>query len=314
MTASSSRPATPAPAPGSRDGGKEEAAALRLLRLLEQDGAFATHDAMTDDGGLQVFTSRKGVSLRVASARGASAEFLVRNDLARWEERGASGRRYLTISSPGRHRLARAAAGLRHDAFQAQHRDLENIATLRDGQTVEVTVDTGESPLAWLARRKGANGEPLLTASQLEAGERFRADLEQAQIMPRITASWSAAVATSGRGGASQHITDLMVGARQRVNKAIEAVGGDCADLLMDVCGFLKNLKTVEFERGWPQRSAKVVLAIALSALAQHYGLSETASGRARVRMRQWGVAGFRPVIGLETAMSPEKDTPGSRE
>ncbi len=275
-----------------------EASAMRLLRLLGAEGSFATDVGLMDGNELQVFSSRKGVSLRVASAKLAAVEYLVRSDLAQWEEQGASGRRYLKISDVGRHRLARDNASPGKDKFQAQHLDLENAVAIRDGQSVEVTVDAGESPLAWLARRKGANGEPLLTPSQLEAGERFWRDLEQAQIMPRVTASWSATVASSGRGATGYHITDLMVAARQRIDKAIQAVGADCADLLIDVCGFLKSLKTVEFERGWPQRSAKVVLAIALSGLAQHYGLGEIARGRASVKMRHWGAAGYRPDIG----------------
>jgi hypothetical protein len=46
----------------------------------------------------------------------------------------------------------------------------------------------------------------------------------------------------------------------------------------------LKPLQSVERERGWRPRSGKSVLAKALSVLASHYGLAETAQGRAHAR------------------------------
>ena len=54
----------------------------------------------------------------------------------------------------------------------------------------------------------------------------------------------------------------------------------DCAEVVLDVCGFGKGLQQVELERGWPRRSAKLVLRIALDRLAKVWGIRAIAVGR----------------------------------
>ena len=124
----------------------------------------------------------------------------------------------------------------------------------------DVTVDEAESPLVWLARRKGRDGRALIEPVQLLAGERLRAEFTRAHLMPRITSNWSASVATGPRGASPATFTETVIGARQRVRAALDAVGPEFSGLLVDVCCFLKRLEEVERERSWPPRSAKVVL------------------------------------------------------
>ncbi len=155
-------------------------------------------------------------------------------------------------------------------------------------------VNAAESPLAWLRRRKSADGRPLIGDGAFAAGERFRGDYTRAGLMPRMTVDWDMPIRGGGSGIADLH--DAAIDARARVNAAISALGPDLAHLLIDVCCHLKGLTVVEAERGWPRRSGKVVLDLALTHLARHYGYGE-AEGPSASRHRHWGEDGYRPEI-----------------
>jgi hypothetical protein len=152
-------------------------------------------------------------------------------------------------------------------------------------------MNASESPLDWLRRRKGAHGEPLIDAAAFQAGERLRRDLTFAAMLPRVTADWSAAVSDKARGGPRDPVaaTESAIAARERIRRAFQTVGPDFADLLIDLCGFLKGLEEIERDRGWPPRSGKVVVKLALARLADHYGLERSARGPERSRgIRSW--------------------------
>jgi hypothetical protein len=83
-------------------------------------------------------------------------------------------------------------------------------------------------------------------------------------------------------------MTDLIVASRQRVRLALEACGPEFAGVLLDVCCFLRGLEDLEHERGWPSRSAKVVLQLALTRLARHYGLERDLPGNRSAHVRAW--------------------------
>jgi hypothetical protein len=164
--------------------------------------------------------------------------------------------------------------------------------SLVDGSGPEIGVgakfDQSESPLIWLARRKGADGRPLIDPHLFQAGERLRVDFTQAQMMPRTTTNWHAPVAGRNRDQISGQITESVVAARQRIRHALDAIGPEFSGLLLDVCCFLKKLDLVERERQWPARSAKVVLQLGLERLARHYGYRSEARGRATGALRSW--------------------------
>lgn len=156
---------------------------------------------------------------------------------------------------------------------------------LVDGAAGPVELDLAESPLGWLATRKGRDGRALISPAQLLAGERLRLDFTRAGLTPRVTTNWS----PGGRGTAGPDgFTDAVLAAKRRVQAALAAVGPELSGALLDVCCFLKGLEQVEQERGWPARAGKVVLGLGLDRLAAHYGLSGSVQGRARGRTRSW--------------------------
>ena len=169
------------------------------------------------------------------------------------------------------------------DPLRARHLALATqIAKGPDGPA-HVLVDESESPLTWLARRKGKDGRGLISPHHLLAGERLRFDFTRAQMMPRTTSNWELPATRERRvGGTSATLAESALAARERVQGALEVVGPEFSGLLLDVCCFLKGLEDVERERAWPRGSARVVLRLGLDRLARHYGYDETAIGRAR--------------------------------
>ena len=176
------------------------------------------------------------------------------------------------IGAAGRDFLAREA-----DGFAAQHREMGEAVV--DGAAVKVTI--GDSPLARLKHRG------LVNATQFAAGEKLRRDFTLAQLTPRMGVNWEAPVVSGGRGAGSDSISEIALAARQRLNKALAAVGPELSDLLFDVCCHLQVLDACETARGWARRSARVVLTIALDRLAGHYGM--TVVNHKRV-VRAWQV------------------------
>jgi hypothetical protein len=272
-----------------------ERQAERLLRALAEPSASAKPTDIPRKNLLAVSGKRKGVSLVAAHFSTAAGAHLVAQDLARWSE--ARGRPVLDITETGRAKLRRGAAPAL-EQFQAQHREVEEAVLAPHGP---VKRNEAESPLAWLARRKDRAGRAMLDPASFAAGERFRRDFTLAGLQPRVTSDWSNPVSGAAVGDRGMHVTDLMVAARQRLDAALNALGPELGSLITDVCGFLKGLETVEAEHGWPARSAKVVLGIALARLASHYGLATEARGPARARaLLHWGSEDYRPKVSAE--------------
>lgn len=174
-------------------------------------------------------------------------------------------------------------------AHRASHLTLETRQILTEDGIASVLVNDSESPLAWLARRKGRDGCSMIAPHQFIAGEKLRADFTRGHMGPRVTASWEAPSGGRSRGAGHNpgEATDAIIASRQKVGQALTACGPEFAGVLMDVCCFLRGLEDVERERKWPARSAKVVLQLGLDRLARHYGFQSEAMG-SPATVRTW--------------------------
>jgi hypothetical protein len=145
----------------------------------------------------------------------------------------------------------------------------------------------GPGVLARMSMLRDGTGKPLVSSGQREAGERLAGDFVRGQMTPRITANWDrAALGTAGARQAGAFAADLSDGvaaAQERVRQAMRYVGPEFADLLLDVCCLDLRLEAIEKQRGWPPRSGRIVLGLALDCLTRHYGIVTTGPQRGQL-------------------------------
>lgn len=133
----------------------------------------------------------------------------------------------------------------------------------------------------------GAQGE-FLAPHHLEAATRLSRLFERAGLRQRVTMSYDPG--RVGRSGSATQadLADSAAAARQRLATLAGRVPTDCWGVLTDVCVYDKGLQSIEAERNWPRRSAKLVLRIGLEQVANQMGLGEKARGKDRGTLRQW--------------------------
>ncbi len=153
----------------------------------------------------------------------------------------------------------------------------------------QASINPGESVVATLAvSRNGA--APFLLAHHVQSAERVRFLVERSQMIQRTTMSYdpTRTPQSSSKGTSPFDYGGAALDARRELRRILDPLPADCAGVLIDVCGFLKGLQTIEFERKWPRRSAKLVLRIGLDQLALDFGLSPFATGAKSSRTRFW--------------------------
>ncbi|MFO7298505.1 MAG: DUF6456 domain-containing protein [Pseudomonadota bacterium] len=253
------------------------------LRVLARQGSYLTLTA----GGAEAYSPRNQFSKPVAKVDRKTLTAAIEAGLLR---------------DIGENRLGptpKALAALRAE-FNATAAEAAAAKQTRPSSSAPA-VNEAESPLSWLRRRRDKDGKPLITDEQFAAGERLRADFWFAQMTPKVTSTWDATYSSRRQRraapGAGIELQDHVIAARERVRQALKAVGPELSGILIDVCCHLKGLEEAEKAAGWPQRSGKVVLQLALTRLARHYGMLPSDESSRPPRIRHWGTPDYRPTI-----------------
>ena len=234
-----------------------------MLRAMEESG----HAIPMANGGWRIGARKISRPL---------ADLFLKHDLVRKGEGGD-----LVLSPAGRAWVKRTAVDIKSgddsrgvSAYQQQHQDNVVREVEVAGRTEKIIINTSESPLGWLAGRKDKDGHPLLRPGQFEAGERLREDYEMGHSFGRLTSVYEAVPIDKNRRGARDlNHSERRLAAKVRFDKAVIAMGAGLSDVACSICCHQNGLTQTERELGWPTRSAKVVLKIALDRLADHYGI-----------------------------------------
>jgi hypothetical protein len=264
---------------------EDNALAERLMRLL----AEGDRHARREEDSVIVVAMRKGISTPVARMPVRALAPLLASGAVRC--RLEAGQSRFVLTPEGRAALFRQAK-LGEDRFGAQHREMVMRAD-PDQPGANVSVNIREDALAMLARQN----QKLPYApgpSGLAAAQRLCLDIERASL-PKTTLNWQRLVVDGAQPGQGLQLSEQQAAARQRVNAALLAVGPDFAGPLFDLCGFGTGIVAFEREAGLPVRSGKVVIGLALRALARHYGVAAEAVGPDHSRLRRWGTPDSRP-------------------
>ena len=132
------------------------------------------------------------------------------------------------------------------------------------GKRRSVTVNLGESPIAWLHSRGHLDNRLF------DAGEALRSDYERAQLSPNVTMRWDP-VRVKSSGGSGLTGSEQQLAAKQRFDGALSAAGKGLEDVLWRVVCAGEGLPEAEKSLGWPARSGKLVLKLALDRVADFY-------------------------------------------
>ncbi len=139
----------------------------------------------------------------------------------------------------------------------------------RPGTIRRVTVNLRENPIDWLHARGH------LDDRQFAAGAKLRTDFERAQLGTRTTMQWDGAGTGGGRRGApsAPDRSAKAIDAKRRFEGALAAAGPGLADILWRIACEGQAMGAAEKGLGWPSRSGRLVLSLALDRVAGFYGI-----------------------------------------
>jgi hypothetical protein len=258
-----------------------EREARRILRRLNETGACLAV-AKDMEKAVVVRDLPDGRTTRTAVLDRPIAQALALKEWISPQEKGKITR--YTITAAGRAALKRFVA-----ADESQRAGFSEGPTSFEGaqpvwgvdatDTLAAAKETGsrvrynvaESPVVTLARRRDKDGDMFLSPELVAAAERLREDFE---------------LALMGASGAPKGWDEYLSGAahtqeppagygpdaaRVRVGNALVDLGPGLADVALRCCCYLEGMEQAEKRMGWPARSGKIVLRIALQRLKRHY-------------------------------------------
>ena len=135
------------------------------------------------------------------------------------------------------------------------------------GKRRSVTINLAESPLGWLHARGHVDDRLFL------AGERLRQDYERAQLGANVTMRWEP-VRVKSTGDIGLNATERQIAAKERFHGALDEAGKGLKDVLWRVVCACESLPDAEKSLGWPARSGKLVLKLALDRVADFYRIA----------------------------------------
>jgi len=276
---------------------------LPLLSALARPGAILIASGNPDDPVATVMSSRADQAAPLAAFTSEDVEAAASKD---WIEAASDGWGWkITRAGASVVRAARAEAAARAAASPSRPPRADRPALARES--------TGT--LAWLRSRRDKDGQPLISAEQLAAGERLAGDLWRARMTPRVTSVWTGVPGDAGSRraapGAGIDIADTVIAAKVRVERALKAVGPEFAGPLIDVCGHMLGLDDIERINGLPMRSGKLLLGTALTRLARHYGLLPLEHGEAEIARRIAGWIEEDGAVSLDVWRGASSPSPG---
>jgi len=173
--------------------------------------------------------------------------------------------------------LRRHKAKIQGKAHAAQHRDyIERDIYIPGGSKRKAVFNANASPLRRLARLKDKAGEPILSAAEIEAGERFASDYNFCHLGQISTQNYMQAAGASGQKSATtmsraEDISISRLDAKKRVMQILNDLGGlDRA--VIGVCVNELSLDNLERTENWARTSGRMILKLGLQRLVKYYG------------------------------------------
>lgn len=242
--------------------GRDERKIARALAVLARPGAILA--PLKDGYGLYREGDRRRracLHLNAAQTRALEAEGAIAQT-----EAGV-----FTLAAAGAKRVAREAARP-DEAFLAQHAPvaLRSLVTPEGGMLETRGVQGGEG-VRRLEKLKDAAGGPWLAARELDAARKLRRDWEAGQAGLVRGSDWSApprGAGARGPGNPAEAATIAGMEARRRVEIALGLLAPPLRRVVERVCFHEDGLDAIESAEGWPARSAKLALKLALAQLA----------------------------------------------